>query len=229
MDSAANPGIKTINCGGVNCYLAAVGDGYILIDTAIPAKRHDVEQGLRDAGCLPGNVKLIVLTHGDSDHAGNAAHLRETYGAQIAMHTGDAGMVERGDMNWNRKAKPDKFSLAFRAISVFAKLFVRSGRFEVFAPDLTIDEGFDLTQYGLDARILHIPGHSKGSIGVLTSAGDLFCGDLLYNMGKPGTLFIDDLQDFNSSIEKLRSLKVTTVYPGHGKPFSMKRFTKAGR
>jgi glyoxylase-like metal-dependent hydrolase (beta-lactamase superfamily II) len=61
---------------------------------------------------------------------------------------------------------------------------------EKFTPDLEIDEGFDLSSYGFDGRILHIPGHSKGSIGVLTAKGDLFCGDLFYNM--PGFRFVDN-------------------------------------
>lgn len=130
-------------------------------------------------------------------------------------------MVERGDMSWNRKAKPDKFSVIFRIMS----FFVRPGKFDTFTPDLTIDESFDLSEYGLDARILHLPGHSKGSIGILTSGGDLFCGDLLYNIGI-GIPFIDDLADFNASIEKLKSLGIRTAYPGHGKSFPMEQFMR---
>ena len=61
---------------------------------------------------------------------------------------------------------------------------------ERFNPDLEIDEGFDLSRHWLDGRILHIPGHLKGSIGVLTAKGDLFCGDI-YNM--PGFRFVDNL------------------------------------
>jgi hypothetical protein len=40
--------------------------------------------------------------NGDLDYAGNAAYLREEFGARIAMHHADSGMVERGDMFWNR-------------------------------------------------------------------------------------------------------------------------------
>jgi len=35
-----------------------------------------------------------------------------------------------------------------------------------------------------------------------------------------------DLTAANASIEKLKSLKINTVYPGHGKPFPMSSFTK---
>ncbi|RJQ28417.1 MAG: MBL fold metallo-hydrolase [Peptococcaceae bacterium] len=216
--------IKTINLGGVNCHIVETGDGYILIDTGSPTKRADFVKKLESAGCKPGNLKLIILTHGDYDHTGNAAYLRKKYGTKIAMHHDDSGMVERGDWNWNRKAKPDKFSIIFRIVS----FLIRPGKFDIFKPDLTIGEGFALSEYGLDAKVLHIPGHSKGSVGILTSTGDLFCGDLLYNIGI-GIPFIDNLADFNASVEKLKKLNINTVYPGHGKPFPMEKFLKNHR
>ncbi len=219
--------IKIISLSGVNCYLVKNGSGYILIDTGFPSKRAALEKELASAGCQPGNLNLIILTHGDLDHAGNCAYLREKYGAKIAMHADDSGMVERGDMSWNRKAKPDKFSTIFRIMSVMS-FFFRPGKFDVFKPDLSIDEGFDLSGYGADAKVLHFPGHSKGSLGILTGSGDLFCGDLLYNiLGKPGIRFIDNMADFNASVEKLKKLNIKTVYPGHGKPFPMDKFLKS--
>lgn len=213
--------IKAIHLGGVNCYLVKTGAGHILIDTGFKGKRLKLEKELAGAGCKPGDLKPIILTHGDSDHVDNAAYLREKYGAKIAMHKDDAGMVERGDMGWNRKAEPDHMSLLFKIMSHV----VKPGKFATFKPDLLIDESFDLSAYGLDAKVLHLPGHSKGSIGVLTPGGDLFCGDLLYNFfGRPNSQFIDDLAAFDASIEKISKLNVKTVYPGHGRPFSLDRF-----
>jgi hydroxyacylglutathione hydrolase len=212
--------IKTIKCGGVNCYLAQTGRGNVLIDTGVPNKRADVERELRSAGCEPGNLKLILLTHGDYDHAGNAAYLRQKYGTKIAMYADDWGMVERGDMTWNRKAKPDRFSPLFRVMSFLLKSFVRPTGFDRFKPDLAVEDGCDLSQYGFDAEVLHLPGHSKGSIGVVTVGGDLFCGDLLANMGRPGLHFlIDDLAAGQASLARLKSRGIGTIYPGHGKPF----------
>jgi glyoxylase-like metal-dependent hydrolase (beta-lactamase superfamily II) len=88
-----------------------------------------------------------------------------------------------------------------------------------------VAEGTDLTKYGFGAKVLSIPGHSKGSIGILTSAGDLFCGDLLENTKQPAVNSIkDDMPTAQASIDKLESDKVKTVYPGHGKPFPLKLF-----
>jgi hydroxyacylglutathione hydrolase len=215
--------ITTIGLSGVNCYLLTAGDGFMLIDTGLAAKRAKLKAELARAGCTFGKLKLILLTHGDVDHAGNTAYLCEKFGAKIAMHPADVGMVEKGDMSCGRKPKPDRASLAGRFILVMGPLMERMRRGHAedrFTPDLPADEGFDLEPYGLDAQVLHLPGHSQGSIGVLTAGGDLFCGDLLYNWRKPSTPIVDDAAAFDASIAKLRALPVVTVYPGHGKAFA---------
>ena len=218
--------IKTISLllpfklGSVNCYLIETKTGYILIDTGSSNKRTDLEKELESAGCQPSNLKLIVLTHGDFDHTGNAAYLRKKFGTKIAIHHDDSGMVERGNMFWNRK----KSNFLIR---VLAPILSGFGKSERFKPDLYIEDGDELSEYGFDAKVLYVPGHSKGSIGILTSGGDLFCGDLLENIDKPAlNSIMDDTATANASIEKLKSLRINTVYPGHGKPFPMEVFTK---
>jgi len=217
-------GIRTINVslpykmGSVNCYLAKTKTGYILIDTGNSNKRNDLEKELESADCKPGNLKLIVLTHGDFDHTGNAAYLRKKFGAKIAMHHDDSGMVERGNMFWNRK----KGNILIRMI---APLLFGFGKSERFKPDLYVEDGYDLSEYGFDAKVLYIPGHSKGSIGILTADGDLFCGDLLENTEKPVlNSIMDDVVAASASTEYLKSLNIKTIYPGHGKSFLMERF-----
>jgi hydroxyacylglutathione hydrolase len=205
----------------VNSYLVKAATGFILLDTGFPALRDDLDAQLEEAGCRPGDLALIVLTHGDHDHAGNGAYLRDKYGARIAMHDGDLPMVERGDMAWNRSPKRRRLALLFTLIQTMAPAFT-PGEFEPFHPDLLVGEGYDLAPYGLAARVLHLPGHSKGSIGILTAGGDLFCGDLLYNIfGAPGCEYMDNLPDYDRSMDKLKALHIGTVYPGHGKPFPM--------
>ena len=134
------------------------------------------------------------------------------------MHADDAGMAERGDMFWNRKTGNPLFKMLVPILFWFKK----SDR---FTPDLGIGEGDNLVEYGLEAKVLSIPGHSKGSVGILTADGELFCGDLLTNQEQPILNGImDDVAAANMSIEKLKSQKVHTVYPGHGEPFSWGAF-----
>lgn len=146
----------------------------MLIDTGGANARTHLKRALASAGCKPGNLRLIAITHGDFDHTGNAAHLRDTFGTRIAMHVDDSGMAERGDIFWNRH----KGGRLFRML---VPLLFRFGKADRFKPDVSIEDGTDLSEYGFDARVLCIPGHSKGSLGILTAGGDLFCGDLFTN------------------------------------------------
>jgi hydroxyacylglutathione hydrolase len=204
----------------INCYLIRTINGFILIDTGRTNKRNVIEKELENANCHPGKLKLIVLTHGDFDHCGNAAYLRKRFRSQIAMHKDDSGMVEYGDMLWNRS----KQNILTRMIF---KLFFRLSKSDRFKPDLYVDKGYDFSEYGFDAKVLEIPGHSQGSIGILTTRGELFCGDLLANVGKPDIWsIIDDSDAAYASIEKLKSLQINTVFPGHGQPFPMELFMK---
>jgi len=219
--------IKTIRLslpyklGSVNCYLVETGAGYILIDTGASNMRTELERELESAGCKPGSLALIVLTHGDFDHSGNAAHLRKKFGARIAMHGEDSGMVERGDMFGNRQKGNNILTRGL------VPVLFGFGKSERFTPDSYLDEGDDLSDYGFDARVLHIPGHSKGSIGILTGGGDLFCGDLFENADEPAlNSIMDDLATANASVERLKGLEIDTVYPGHGQPFPMETFLK---
>jgi hydroxyacylglutathione hydrolase len=201
--------------GSVNCYLLQNEADFFLIDSGTSNQRSEIEKELNAAGCKPGELKLVILTHGDFDHTGNAAHLRTKYGAKIAMHPDDWGMLEQGDMFWNRK----KGNLLIRWL---APKLIGFGKAERCTPDLAIADGYDLGEYGLDAQILSIRGHSSGSIAILTAQGELFCGDLLENTAKPALgSIIDDPVAANASLERLKQLGIKIVYPGHGKPFAM--------
>lgn len=206
-----------LRMGSVNCYLLHNEAGYFLIDTGVSSQRARLEAALQSAGCQPGQLKLILLTHGDFDHTGSAASLRTQYSAPIAMHPDDWGMLEQGDMFYNRKqGNPLIRSLAPKLIGF--------GKSQRCTPDLALVDGYDLSPYGLAAQVLSIPGHSRGSVAVLTAQGELFCGDLLENTAHPALgSIMDDPPTAAQSLARLRALGVTTVYPGHGTPFALEQ------
>lgn len=213
---------KRIDLGMVNAYLVPAGDGFILIDTGMDPHWSLLESELTKAECLPDKLKLVVITHGDLDHTGNCAKLQKKYRAQIAMHPGDAAMAETG------------FRPKRKTVSLQIKIFITLGRltrkqrpFETFKPDLLLSDGQDLKEYGLSAKVLHLPGHTKGSIAVLTEQGELFPGDTVVNRAKPtGAPFIQDLNELRESLAKLKALNAKMVYPGHGTPFTFAELAK---
>ena len=213
-----------LRMGRVNCYLVRVNAGYVLIDTGSSKRRPELERELDSAGCEPGNLRLIVLTHGDLDHSGNAAYLRERFDTKVAIHRDDWGMVERGDMFWNRRR-----GIFQRLVGALVPVLSGFGRRERLVPDLQIEDGDDLSAYGFDAKVLSVPGHSRGSVAILAAGGDLFCGDLLTNIEQPAlNSIMDDREAARASLERLKGMGIVTVYPGHGKLFRMELFTGSG-
>ena len=214
--------IRAQNLFDSNCYLLRSADGFVLIDTSVAGRRDALVGKLRSAGCEPGDLRLVVLTHAHSDHAGNCAHLQVAYRAPVAMHVGDAGKAERGDMFW----QPEGPTLAMRLAKAVTSL-MGIARFEPFVPDVLLEEGRRLDEYGLPATVLHLPGHSPGSICILADTGELFCGDLLTGTRGPQlNTIIDVAADYEASIERLRGLPATTVYPGHGVPFALDELSR---
>jgi hydroxyacylglutathione hydrolase len=238
MEPEARAVITTISfplpygLGTTNCFLLRTSKGFVLIDAGSSGIRAELDRRMREAGCLPGSLSLILITHADGDHTGNAAHIRDVFGGVIALHPLEAAAAEGRNDTLSRTRSGFQRKLDAVLLAVLS-LFINLGAPDAFTPDLLVDEDFDPAPYGLNARILHLPGHSRGSIGILDADGNLFCGDLLWNRRAPGPHMIrDNKAALNASIRKIRDLAVTTVYPGHGDPFplsALKQETGGGR
>ncbi len=208
--------ITRIESSGANCYLVNTKDGFVLIDTGYARDRGAIDAALAEAGC--DNLRLVILTHGDFDHVGNSAHLRERFGCRIIMHQSDLGMVEKGDIFWNRDMGPVKRAFG-RLFVVFKRLGLDKA--DRFSPDGLMEGGQSLSELGFEATVHHLPGHSKGSIGLLTAGGHFFCGDLFTNVSSPKkSTLVSNRDDYAASLEAIQQLDIKTVYPGHGTPFS---------
>lgn len=210
--------IITIKFTGLsgNAYLIRKDDSFVLVDTAAKSKRGALENKLLAYGCCPGKLKLIVLTHGDFDHSGNALYLKNKYNCPVGIHINDSAITEAGKMFINKKKKNIVFD-------IFTRYYLGIDKFR---SDIFFEDEYSLQSFGVDAEILHLPGHSSGSIGVLTSENNLICGDLIENRRKPGLYFVDDKDLVQKSLEKLDRLNINEVYPGHGRMFRYSQFRK---
>ncbi len=221
--------ITMIRLAGVNCYLLAAGDGkFILVDSGLSMGRGRLLKALEQAGCQPGKLSLVLITHADSDHTGSAAYLRRRYGAKIALHPAEVKAAESGNMLDDRKKQGLLTRLAFSLFKPAAA--------DRFSPDFTVEDGQDLSTYGLPGgRVVGLPGHTFGSIGVLVDQGDpsqgsgqvLLCGDMLMMRKSGPRVGYGNPADFKDSLEKLKAMPVRMFYPGHGDPFSKEVFLKA--
>jgi hydroxyacylglutathione hydrolase len=214
--------IRIIELGFVNAYLLKSDKGFMLVDTGLPQQKEQLENELKSAGCTPENLTLVIITHGDWDHTGNAAFLKEEYHAKIAVHPSDVNQAENG-IFLKRKVRPLLFKIFFAIRMIKRKLNKDQTAFPKFKTDIQLSDNQSLEEYGLKAKIIHIPGHTEGSIGVLTDDGNFFAGDTFVNYKRPAiALIIQNQKELRASIDKIKKLNITTVYPGHGKPFSIK-------
>jgi glyoxylase-like metal-dependent hydrolase (beta-lactamase superfamily II) len=89
---------------------------------------------------------------------------------------------------------------------------------------LVLDEG-DVIDLGDRAfEVLHLPGHSPGSIGLWESAsGTLFSGDAVYDGPLLDEIDGSDIDDYVATMERLRELPLTVVHGGHEASFDRRR------
>ena len=212
--------VEMIKGGMANCYIVSQGDGAVLVDTGTAKCRDRILDKCRAAG-----VKLIVLTHGHYDHAQNAAYLSQALGVPVAMHPADAPLLE--DIlaepihahTFQGKAMAALIRLGQRPR--LKKIAARLQKNEIppFAPDIALHDGFSLEPFSVEAKAVALPGHTRGSVGLL-AGGDLFAGDALMNLGKPDkAAHYVDRAAMEASAEKIAALgENITVWFGHGKP-----------
>lgn len=216
--------IKHLALGIGNAYLVKNNNEYFLIDTGLAMVRSKLGKLLEQEGVFPGDIKLVIITHGDIDHIGNCAYLQKKYGLKIAVHEADAALCRTGKVNSDRKRKSSLISKIISSLLHTLVLVPVMKKFPPapFEPDMILYDGQSFGSIGFDANIVHIPGHTMGSIGILTGDGDFFSGDTINNRKKPTVAdIVEDESALAASIEKIRTLSIRNVYPGHGKPFPM--------
>lgn len=180
-----------------NVYLIRDKFKTVMIDTGLYQTFDYVTQELDRLGLRPQDVDLVINTHEHFDHIGGNPHLRHT--ALVAAHRSAATKIELQDeyvthMKENRQTDGD--------FSVHIWLENRA----------LIDVG----DYKL--KILHTPGHTSGSIVIYEPFKHfMFTGDTLVK-GEYLTPMLESgsAGEFVNSIERLLTMKVDVIFPGHG-------------
>ena len=86
MSAAEIIRIPILPLGMVNAHLIRSPQGCILVDAGIPGSERRIGRVLARHGLSFADIKLIVVTHAHTDHAGSAARLRASSGAPILAH-----------------------------------------------------------------------------------------------------------------------------------------------
>lgn len=178
-----------------NCYI--VGDPAtmtaIVIDPGGDAD--ELVESIRARGLV---VAAIVATHAHFDHVIAAEELRRATGAPFYLHAADRSLLD-----WMQES---------------ARLFLG---IELGSPpdvDRDASEGDKLVAGDVELEIVHTPGHSPGSISLVTESA-VFSGDTLFQ----GSIGRTDLPggDHAALVAAVRNKLFPLdddlpVYPGHG-------------
>ncbi|MEJ2550388.1 MAG: MBL fold metallo-hydrolase, partial [Anaerolineales bacterium] len=158
-------------------------------------------------------LRLIFITHAHIDHYGSAAALRRATGAPIAIHHADVNTMAMG-----RSPLGDPRGMG-RIVGAVMPLIERIVPLEPTEADIVLKDGDSLDDYGIDAYVLHTPGHTLGSSSLIVEGKYAFVGDLLSTYRKPHVqrLFAQDWSAIGQSLDRLEAGKPELIYSGHGK------------
>lgn len=219
----------------INTYVIEGRDGLTLIDTGVRGgkSRRTLEKGFREKGLAIRDLRRILVTHAHADHCGQAADLASASGASVWAHEEEAELLGMswGSMGSRRRVSgalwrwgvPSGLIVSTLVISPMERFIRRSVRV-----DRPLKDGEPLDLGGVPARILHVPGHSRGQMVVhLPDRGVLFSADHLLPDISPVPLlqFPEDqprflsLVRYNESLTKVEPLDLELVNPAHGEPF----------
>lgn len=205
---------------GIDTVYVVKGDGLVLIDGGDPHKLNVFREGLAKASLNPKDIQLIILTHGHWDHIGSTSDIKELTGAKVLMHQKDMKFLDEP-----YPSQPPGFSAWGKTLSTILKLYSPLIRIPAFEVDIILDDkGISLEEYGIPGKVIHTPGHTRGSVSVLMDSGEIFSGDLAMNKflmrPNPGLpVFGDDMQVVKESWRRVLDMGAKTVYPAHGKSF----------
>ncbi len=208
------PGVYRIKLTGVNVYLWKREDGYALIDAGFPWQAAAILDSLKEAGISPSEVKRILITHGDIDHVGALAAIREATGGAVVAHAAEKPLIEG---KTKRKLRRNLAGALYTPIDrLLTWLFLRP------APvDRTVMDREVLEEEGL--RVVYTPGHTPGHVAYYHPERKvLFTGDAFMHVGDrvrgPYSLYTPDPVGAFESQQKLSALDVQAVFFGHGEP-----------
>lgn len=218
------PGLHRIGSDVVNSYLVEDAAGLTIVDAGLPGHWRELDQELTQLGYSLDDVRGIVLTHGDTDHIGFAERLRQANGIVVHVHELDAararGEIKKPNSGWGR--------IKLRPLLKFLWYSGRHGglRIPPVGEVTTFADGEVLDLPG-SPRIIHVPGHTPGSVAVHVPVVDaLFVGDamttgnVLTGERGPGPApFTLDPEGALASLAKLEAIPATWVLPGHGAPW----------
>lgn len=209
-----NSAIRCILQNRSNVFLLSANGRNILVDTSSGKEWPELKKRLKSLKIE--KIDLLILTHTHYDHAANAAGIKKEFGATVVVNQREVSYLERGE---NPVPNGTNFLTRFM-VNRFGKKYLSKAKYEPCLPDVIVGQALDLKGYGLDAYILHTPGHSPGSQSVIVDNEIAIVGDAMFGVF-PGSVFPPYAENVNELIlswGKLLETGCRLFLPSHGMP-----------
>ena len=206
----------------VNNYLISSETGWILIDTGYSGGFPHFVKMLKKNHIQPDEIKYVFLTHAHDDHAGFLNEVLAATDAKVILHPEAIKGLKRGQNSFEGGCSSRLEWLFCQMLALFGHGDHRypAIRDEYLDKLLPIDsEQFRTLNF--PCEVLETPGHTADHISLLTERV-MFCGDAAMN-GFPSRrrtiIWIENLQQYKRSWEKIIGKNPDMIYPAHGGPF----------
>lgn len=194
--------VKNLHLGALNsnCYIAQTAKSQcIAVD--IGGNPRIVLEYLK---MTKMKLTKILLTHGHFDHIDGVEQVRRETGAEVFIHEADVP------------------KLSSEELSLRSSMYFSSDDYMPIEKYTVVHDGDEIEDGAYHFRVIHTPGHSKGSVCYMTY-GVLFTGDTLFCGSIGRTDFPDsDSGDMIKSLKKLYSIIGSyKIFPGHNEPTTL--------
>ena len=225
MDTkSTDTNIKRIKASS-NAYLVQNNGHLFMIDSGA-GDIANIEKACQEFGHELFDLELIIITHAHWDHVANVKKLKNLTGALVIAQQKAEDNLLQGSASF-----PEGTSLFNKLLIYFIQFFSSNGgSFPSLRPDILVNEVFSLQNLGIDGRVDAVPGHTQGSLAVIIDSKHCFIGDTMFNLFPWSVypLFANHEEHLKKSWQHLNKfISIETFYPGHGKPFSRKKFIKS--
>lgn len=224
--------IQIICLCSTNYYLLKCNDGFLLIDAGWAGKYEKFKKELRRLGLGMDSIRYILLTHHHHDHAALVQNIRGEIKCKIIVHKDETGYIKKGITYTD---ETNQFNIWLKLLDRLVSPFIQYNYNQIVLNEddiIITDDDYDIYSLtGVRGRIIHTPGHSKGSISLLLENGNSFVGDVAMNILKAfGQQYrpveAENYADVYKSWAKLIQNGTKTVYPSHGSRFPIEELTR---
>lgn len=135
------------------CYLITTPAGNILINSGLSASADQIKASVEQLGFKFTDIKILLTTQAHHDHVGAMAKIKRMTGAKFMVDEKDAPVMEDG-------GKSDY------------ALGAAQSSYEPLKADSLLHDGANILLGGVSLKMLHHPGHTKGSCSFLLDIKD---------------------------------------------------------